>query len=469
MTDETETTDLKPKFGLVGITSYIVGIIIGSGIYITSNNIYISVGSWGGTLLIWGLTGVLSILGALSWAELAAAHPRQGGTYIYILKELGHFPAFLYIITRVTLLNPASQAVNALASAKQIQIAFLDCVPGVSSQLLACALTMLMTYLHSFHSNLTSKLNTTITGVKILTLVGIFICAVVYLSYEPVELGPWLEGTTDQPLDLVQAFNGCYWSLAGWQACSAVIEEVSNPRRTFPRAVVAGVGMVTLVYLTTNLAFILVLTPEQIRSSTFIVNTFAGSISGLSLALPFSLLVFAALFGSFLSFGLVSGRYMYSAAREGDLPHLFSLLHWKLNTPIPAQALHMVLTIILIFSTDKIYLLLNLFVFVSIGFDLLVLTSLFVLKYRTRGEKNEHFRVSVVVPVLYSLFILAIFAASFLKGVSVELLVPAVYLVLLSGVYLLVIKHKILHFSFARVEEKMSQAFLLIPTTEKNE
>jgi len=459
-------TEIKQKFGFFGITAYIIGIIIGSGIFLTSNQIFRSLGSWGSVLLVWILAGFLTILGALSWAELAVAHPRQGGTYIYLLTELGHYPAFLYIISRVLLLNPLNQAITAIASAQQIQEIFSVSGESYSTELLAICLLMLMTFLQSFHTKITSWINTIITGVKILTLVGIFIAAIVNTIRKHPELEPAFDSTSVKPLDWVNAFYGCYWSFAGWQSISAVIEEIENPKKTFPRAVITGVSVVTLVYVLTNLSFFLVLSYSQINESTFIVSSFAAEVSGFSLAVPFSILVFLSYFGSFLCSGLVSGRYMFSAAREGDLPSPLALLHYELNTPIPAQVLHMCICILLVVITNKIFVLLGLFVFVTIGYDLLVLASLFKLKYRTRNESSEQFRVSVVAPILYATFLAAVFITSLIQGITIEVVIPVIFLVVFSIVYIVVFKRKIFSIDFSRIEIACSKAFLLIHPTE---
>ena len=86
-------------FLLVGTTCFVVGTIIGSGIFITANFMLVSVGSWCLSLLTWAVSGVAALCGALCWAELGTIFPKQGGTYIFIKKGLGDFPAFLYITT----------------------------------------------------------------------------------------------------------------------------------------------------------------------------------------------------------------------------------------------------------------------------------------------------------------------------------------------------------------------------------
>jgi len=142
-----------------------------------------AIGSWGVALAIWGLSGVAALCGALSWAELAGRLPRQGGTYIFIREGIGEAPAFLYITSRVLLLNPCSQAVQGLAAAQYLAAPLSPCSPPPQAQqLLAIALTLLMTALHCGSTKATVKLNTAITGVKLAALLSIIVAGLVTLG-----------------------------------------------------------------------------------------------------------------------------------------------------------------------------------------------------------------------------------------------------------------------------------------------
>ena len=120
----------------------------------------------------------------------------------------------------------------------------------------------------------------------------------------------------------------------------------------------------------------------QVKASSLLLTSFATSLGGPALAGPVSILVFLSLFGSFLGTGLISGRFCFAAGREGDLPQLLGLLHTSANTPVPAQITHAAITALFLSLTTRIGLLLRLFVFVSVGFDILVLCSLFRTRYR---------------------------------------------------------------------------------------
>ena len=105
---------------LVGITCFVIGTVIGSGIFITANKMLINVGSWALALIVWAASGLFALAGALCWAELSTILPKQGGTYIFIKEGLSECLSFIYIVLRVFLLNPCSDAIISLACSKYL-------------------------------------------------------------------------------------------------------------------------------------------------------------------------------------------------------------------------------------------------------------------------------------------------------------------------------------------------------------
>jgi len=209
---------VTPKLGLVGTTSFVVGTIIGSGIFITSNAMLSSVGSWGASLVVWALSGVAAALGALTWADLTARIPRQGGTYVFIKEGLGDFPSFVFIITKVFLLNPAVQAVVALGSAQYLLAPLQACIiPSISLSMVAISIVLLVTFLHCISTSLTTHLNSFLTFLKLLLLAIIFICALIFLPSSNTSLPPAFQGTSQDVTGWVAAMQFGYWSFGGWQ------------------------------------------------------------------------------------------------------------------------------------------------------------------------------------------------------------------------------------------------------------
>ena len=133
------------------------------------------------------------------------------------------------------------------------------------------------------------------------------------------------------------AIYGGYWAYAGWQAVPAYIEDIKNPRRNVPLAIMLGLVITTVVYLLINFAFLCVLNLEEIKTSQLLVTSFADKLGGNkplclhfktsiipilgeNLSIPLSLLVPLSLFGANIGQFLVSGRFCFAASREGHIP-----------------------------------------------------------------------------------------------------------------------------------------------------
>merc|ERR1719192_281490 len=155
-------------------------------------------------------------------------------------------------------------------------------------------------FLHCYSTTVTSHLNTAITLIKVLTLLTIIIVGLVQLGILPPEFQPPFEDTTTSARGYVSAIIGGYWSFAGWQGIPSVIEDVKEPRKTMPRAIICGVMITIIVYVCVNFSFLCVLNVEEMKSSSLITYSFAFKLAGKYLSTPLSLLVFLSLFGSFL-------------------------------------------------------------------------------------------------------------------------------------------------------------------------
>ena len=131
------------------------------------------------------------------------------------------------------------------------------------------------------------------------------------------------------------------------------MEDIKDPRRTLPKAIILGLLIVTACYLLVNTAFILVLTVEDIKTSTLIVSSFSSQVAGFSVSVPLSLLVFLSLFGSMLGTGLINGRFCFAASRERHLPKFLSLLQKQSNTPVTAQIMNATISLVMISVTNR--------------------------------------------------------------------------------------------------------------------
>nr|XP_012147235.1 PREDICTED: large neutral amino acids transporter small subunit 2-like [Megachile rotundata] len=141
--DDTEAVKLKKELGLLDGVAIIVGIIVGAGIFVSPKGVLLNSGSVGQALIVWVFSGVLSLIGALCYAELGTMIPKSGGDYAYISDAFGPLPAFLYLWVALFILVPTGNAITALTFAQYIlQPVWPGCVPPYAAvRLLAAVIT----------------------------------------------------------------------------------------------------------------------------------------------------------------------------------------------------------------------------------------------------------------------------------------------------------------------------------------
>jgi APA family basic amino acid/polyamine antiporter len=261
----------------------VAGSMIGSGIFIVSADIARQVGSPLLVLLVWALTGFLTIIAALSYGELAGLFPQAGGQYVYLRESFGRMSGFLYGWTLFTVIQTGTIAAVAMAFAKYTSV-FLPSVSEKNvlidlglwghtingAQVFAIISILLLTAINARGVNLGKLIQNTFTTTKIVSVVAIALAGL---------LVGWGSGAFDGNLGSITtsqipapsssmpwlamiavAMVGSVFSSDAWNNITFAAAEVKDPQRTIPRALVGGVLLVTALYILTNLAYLCVLT-----------------------------------------------------------------------------------------------------------------------------------------------------------------------------------------------------------------
>lgn len=265
------------SLGLFDSTMLVAGSMIGSGVFIVSADIARTVGSPSLLLLVWGITGLLTLIAATSYGELAGMMPQAGGQYVYLRKSFGPLAGFLYGWTLFTVIQTGTIAAVAMAFAKftavlvpsmsekavLFDLGFLTISPA---QILAIVIIVLLTALNARGVELGKIIQNTFTSTKIISVVGLALVGLI-IGLTRNDVGAvFSQASTiqfDTPLVLMTAIAvamvGSVFSSDAWNNITFAAAEVKEPNRTIPRALIYGVVLVTALYILTNLAFVMLM------------------------------------------------------------------------------------------------------------------------------------------------------------------------------------------------------------------
>jgi APA family basic amino acid/polyamine antiporter len=426
----------------------VVGIIIGSGIFLVPREMMAAVGSSRMVYAVWITGGLLSLFGAMSYAEVAAMRPRVGGEYAFLHDAYGPLTAFLYTWTWTMIAKPASIATIAAGLMRVLgtfpAFAFLDHVAFAHllwSQVMAIAATWLITGLNIVSTRDSAQVQTVLTWLKVL-----MILVIAGFCFASVRYGDWhnfgtrFTGARGGFAGFMVALIAALWAYDGWSDVSQMAGEVQKPQRSLPVALIGGVTIVGALYMLTNAAIQYVLPAAAIaatdRPATDALQLVAGNLGAGLVAVGMAVSVGATFVGSSLS----GARVPFAAARDRLFPSVLGKIHPRFKTPWASLMLQAVLSSLLLLEVGRFQALFSLAIFSEWLFYALTAATVFVFRVR---EPNAYrpYRVTgyPVVPALFILAALVLLVFSFMDQPR-ESIVGAI--VILCGIPL--------HFLFQR-------------------
>ncbi|KAM3926602.1 cystine/glutamate transporter-like [Leptodactylus fuscus] len=403
---------LRKKITLIRAISLTIGTIIGSGIFISPKGVLKNSGNVGVSLLIWVVSGVLSMCGALSYADLATSIKKSGGHYIYLLETLGPVPAFLRLWAEFVMIRPANIAVVTLAFGRYIiEPLFVPCnAPPSLVKLISCIGIAFVIALNCWSVSWSANLQTTFTILKLVAIGLIIIPGMIVLAEGRTENFQDAFDTSSLTMDRIPlAFYSGMFAYGGWFYITFVTEEVVNPERNIPITVIVSLIIVTICYLLTNVAYYTVLTTSEVLTSEAVAMSFAEQTLP-QISSVISILVATSCFGALNGGIFASSRMLFAASREGHWPNLFSMIHIRRHTPLPALLLMMPLIFVMIGIGD-LYGLLNFYSFSRWLFMGLVTIGL-IIHRRKHPDLAHPFKVPLIIPIVFSTMSLFIVGTS---------------------------------------------------------
>ena len=339
--------ELKRVLGPWAAASIVVGTMIGSGIFLVPRTMINNVGTAKLVAAVWIVGGLLSLAGALSYAELAAALPEAGGEYAYLREAYGPLWGFLYSWTQMWVAKSGSIAT--LATGFFVYLAnffpalgntFYTLPPPLGphggplefryGQLFAIALILLLGWLNYHGVKTGGNVQVAVTSLKLVLIACIIVAGLAFGQAHATSPAPVAALTF---AGFIAALVAALWAYDGWNNVSMVAGEVRDPQRNLPRALIWGTAGVIVIYLLASGAYFHILSAAEVGSSERVAAEMMRRISGgagaAAVSVAAMISIFAALNGSILS----GSRVPYAAAREGRFFSAIGRVSPKYHTP----------------------------------------------------------------------------------------------------------------------------------------
>ena len=418
---ETQEIGLKRELGIWGAAAIVVGTVIGSGIFLVPSTMIQNVGSTWMLFAVWIAGGVLSLFGALSYAELAAAMPEAGGEYVFLREAYGPIWGFLYGWTQMWVAKSGSIATLAAGfliyltnfrpelgnvwttiplplgeNGKPLEIHY--------GQLLAMCVIGVLAAVNYFGVKVGGNVQIVVTIIKVSLIAAIVIIGLTIGKGDAAHFSQ----STPAPGGMVGFFAAlvaALWAYDGWNNVSMVSSEIRNPQRNLPLSLILGTMAVVGIYLVTNIAYLYVLSPAEVANSPRVAGEMMRRVLGDSganaVGIAAMISILAALNGSILS----GSRVPYAMARDRRFFSSVAHVHPLYRTPSVSILLLSAWSALLVLSGryDQLY---TYVIFASSILYAMATASVIVLR-RKRPDLARPYR-TIGYPVIPIVFVLAI-------------------------------------------------------------
>ncbi len=392
MNEKGRHVKLKRQLGLFDSSMMVIGIVIGSGIFMTTGLMADALPSASLILIVWVLGGIQMIAGALTFAELGAAMPRAGGQYVYLREAFGHLPAFLFGWVAFSAYVTGTNAAIAVAIAEHLGSFYPSLSThsnsvnignfGISvGQLVALSLLVVLSVVNYLGVILGKWVQNIFTVIKIgsillFALAGIFISTGNQINFS---LNPTSMGFGSIITGIGIALVAVNWTVGGWEYVTFTAGEIKNPKRNLPLALFIGTLVILVLYLLINITYLKALPMNVLAGEIKVGETTAKALYGQDIAGLFTIVVIISMFGALNGNILVGARVTYAMAKDNLFFPSAAKVHPKNHTPGNAIIIQGVWSSILALS-GTFEELITLVVFVNFMMWITAASTVFVLR-----------------------------------------------------------------------------------------
>ena len=338
------------QLGLFDSTMMMMGIVIGSGIFLTTGIMAEAIPSAPMILIVWILGGLLILAGALTYAELGISLPEAGGQYVYLREAHGHLFGFLFGWKMFLVNMTGSIAALGVAFAEYFgsffpslstkEVVFSSDFAGIAytlsrGQLVAVAVIILLTAINYAGVAFGKTLQNILTVVKIGTILVFVIFGFIFAKSVSIDwsLNPEGWNLTRLLTGFGLAFVSVFWAFDGWNNINYVAGEIKNPKRNLKFALIAGTLGVTLLYLLTNVIYFFALPVTELKGVVTVAERASTSLYGTTAASLISAMILISILGAANGAIFVGPRVYYAMARDGLFFKRVGGIHPRFKTP----------------------------------------------------------------------------------------------------------------------------------------
>jgi APA family basic amino acid/polyamine antiporter len=407
---------LDRAIGLGSAVLFVVGSVIGSGIFLTTGVMAATIPSASLLLLAWTLGGALAVAGGLTYAEMGAMFPRSGGVYVFLREAYGTLTAFLYGWAALLVVISGGIAAVAVGFAEYLSYFVPALSPSVvamridagfttltvsAGQLVAVAVIVVIGAINYVGVRRGNLVIVVLTAAKVGALAALPVMAILAARRTPV-FTPIVPPALPRPASAFGvAMIAVLWTYEAWYFVTYAAGEIKDPQRNVPRALVIGLLLLTSIYLVVNAAYFFALSVEEMKGVTRIAERAATALVGPSGATFVALTVVVSTFGNNVAAMLAGSRLLFGMASDGVFFPSCSRVHARYRTP------HVAIISLTIWSsvlalTGTYEQLFTYVMFASILFSVAAGAALFKLR-RDRADHPRPYRTwgYPVVPVLF--------------------------------------------------------------------
>ena len=342
------TDQLRRTLSLRDLVFIVVGTVIGSGIFLTPGGVVRAAGSGGMALLAWTIGGILSLLGALTFAELGASRPQSGGMYVYLRDAFGPLLAFLFGWTMFLVIGSGSLATLGAAFPRYLSV-FMPLSP-TGAKIVSLLVIVAVSALNIRGTRQSADVQGIATAIKAGVLVllsallialsdgGVTATATTEAATGTAVTRPWWPETFSfaTVTGMVTGMIGVLWAYEGWQYVTFSAGETVDPQRTFGRGIVIGTMILIAIYVFANVGYFAALGIDGVAASDRVASDAATEVLGPWAGRALAAVILVSIFSAANGMMLTLPRLFFAMAQDGLFFSRLARVHPRFGTPAAA-------------------------------------------------------------------------------------------------------------------------------------